>query len=200
MEKSNGPKHIFIPQPSHSSRLLRSNTLLCPFARTNYYFYSFVPSSIRAWNSLSEEQVIMQTLRSFNWAQHCNAMLCVSVYVVSIVLYSFWVHTWLVLNYLRIHCIPVYCKKYYRKYIMVNVFGKPRTFSIAFSMLIDLHASPSVCMDYACSYSSNLAMTWYSIGGRSRGHMPPPHTHTWSGGRTPPPFPEPNLSILYYWL
>ena len=59
------PQNIFTQQPSHSSRLSRSDTLQCPFARTNYYFHSFVPNSIRAWNSLKEEQVATQTLRSF---------------------------------------------------------------------------------------------------------------------------------------
>ena len=59
------PEDIFITQPSYSSRLARSDTLLCPFARTNYYFHSFVPSSIRAWNLLNEDQVTMQTLASF---------------------------------------------------------------------------------------------------------------------------------------
>ena len=36
------PESIFMVQPPHLSRLLRSDTLLCacPFGRTNYYFYS----------------------------------------------------------------------------------------------------------------------------------------------------------------
>ena len=59
------PEDVFITQPSHSSRLARSDILLCPFARTNYYFHSSVPSSIRAWNSLSEDQVRMQISKSF---------------------------------------------------------------------------------------------------------------------------------------
>ena len=40
------PENIFMVQPPHSSRLSRSDTLLCPFARTNCYFHSFVPSAI----------------------------------------------------------------------------------------------------------------------------------------------------------
>ena len=59
------PENIFTMQPPHSSRLSRSDTLLCPFARTNYYFHSFVPSAIRAWNSLGEDQVATDSLQSF---------------------------------------------------------------------------------------------------------------------------------------
>ena len=59
------PEDIFIMQSSHSSRLLRSDTLLCPFAKTNYYYHSFVPSAIRAWNSLDEDQVATVSLQSF---------------------------------------------------------------------------------------------------------------------------------------
>ena len=58
------PEDIFVTQTSHSSRLARPDTLLCPFARTSYYFHSVMPSSIRAWNLLNEDQVTMQTLRS----------------------------------------------------------------------------------------------------------------------------------------
>ena len=59
------PDNVFIAQPSHSTKLLRSDTLHCPFARTNYYFHSFVPSAIRAWNLLDEDQVVTDSLRSF---------------------------------------------------------------------------------------------------------------------------------------
>ena len=58
------PEENFVMQPAHSNRLLRSDTLICPFARTNY-FHSFVPSTIRTWNSLSEEQVAVESLLSF---------------------------------------------------------------------------------------------------------------------------------------
>ena len=53
------PEDIFIIQPSHSSWLLRSDTLLCSFAKTNYY------SAIRAWNSLDKDQVATVSLQSF---------------------------------------------------------------------------------------------------------------------------------------
>ena len=35
------PENIFMVQPPRSSRLSRSDTLLCPFARINYYFHCF---------------------------------------------------------------------------------------------------------------------------------------------------------------
>ena len=59
------PENIFTFQPPYSSRLSRSDTLLCPFARTNYFFHSFVPSSIRSWNLLDEDQVASNSLQSF---------------------------------------------------------------------------------------------------------------------------------------
>ena len=59
------PEHVFVTQPSHSSRFQRSATILCPFARTNYYFHSFVPNTIRAWNSLGEDQVAAASLQYF---------------------------------------------------------------------------------------------------------------------------------------
>ena len=59
------PDDVFTAQALHSSRLLRSDTLLCPFARTNYYYHSFVPSTIRAWNLLEEDQVATDNLHSF---------------------------------------------------------------------------------------------------------------------------------------
>ena len=63
------PENIFTLQPPYSSRLSRSDTLLCPFARTNYYFHSFVPSSIRSWNLLDEDQVASNSLQSFKIIQ-----------------------------------------------------------------------------------------------------------------------------------
>ena len=51
------PPNIFQNDPPHSNRLYRVDILRCPFARANYYYHSFVPSSIRAWNSLDESYV-----------------------------------------------------------------------------------------------------------------------------------------------
>ena len=62
------PEGIFQIELAHSSRLARDQTLHCPFARTNYYYNSFVPSSIRAWNSLEVDIVQTQSLRSFKLA------------------------------------------------------------------------------------------------------------------------------------
>ena len=62
------PDDILQIQLAHSSRLARAQTLHCPFARTNYYYNSFVPSSIRAWNSLEEDLVLNPSLQSFKLA------------------------------------------------------------------------------------------------------------------------------------
>ena len=59
------PKGIFEMHTSHSDRLARADTLHCPFARTNYFFHSFVPSSIRAWNTIDESQACAVSLHSF---------------------------------------------------------------------------------------------------------------------------------------
>ena len=59
------PDNIFRMQPSHSSRLSRIDTIYRPFARTNYYYHSFVPSSIAAWNALDDRQVDTQSLSAF---------------------------------------------------------------------------------------------------------------------------------------
>ena len=62
------PVDILQIQLAHSSRLARAQTLHWPFARTNYYYNSFVPSSIRAWNSLEEDLVLTPSLQSFKLA------------------------------------------------------------------------------------------------------------------------------------
>ena len=56
---------VFQVQATRSNRLARDFTIHCPFARTNYFYHSFVPSSIRAWNSLDESIVNAPTLHSF---------------------------------------------------------------------------------------------------------------------------------------
>ena len=52
-----------------SERLARTDTQGCPFARTNYFYKSFVPSicNIATWNSLDDSQVCTTTLSSFKW-------------------------------------------------------------------------------------------------------------------------------------
>ena len=59
------PEDVIQSQIAHSTRLARDLTLHCPFARTNYYYHSFVPSSVRAWNSLNETLVNSPSLHSF---------------------------------------------------------------------------------------------------------------------------------------
>ena len=46
-------------------RLQHSVTIKWLFACTNYYYNSFVPSIIRAWNSLDEAQVTAESFLSF---------------------------------------------------------------------------------------------------------------------------------------
>ena len=62
------PDGILQIQLAYSSRLVRAQTLHCPFARTNHYYNSFVPSSIRAWSSLEEDLVLTPSLQSFKLA------------------------------------------------------------------------------------------------------------------------------------
>lgn len=52
------PDNIIQIQPLYSSRLARTDTIHCPFARTNYYYHFFVPSSIAAWNALEDSPVL----------------------------------------------------------------------------------------------------------------------------------------------
>ena len=59
------PEDVLQSQMAHSNRLARDLTLDCPFARTNYYYHSFIPSSVRAWNSLDETLVNSPSLHSF---------------------------------------------------------------------------------------------------------------------------------------
>ena len=56
------PYNIFVLHESHSVRLAKPHTMLCPYARTSYYFHSFVPSGVRAWNSLEELQAYAGSL------------------------------------------------------------------------------------------------------------------------------------------
>ena len=75
------PDDILQIQLAHSSRLARAQTLHCPFARTNYYYNSFVPSSIRAWNSLEEDLVLTPSLQSFKLALKSSPTWLLNYYV-----------------------------------------------------------------------------------------------------------------------
>ena len=57
------PDNIFVLHESHLIRLAKLHTMLCPYVRTDYYFHSFVPSDVRAWNSLEELQACAESLR-----------------------------------------------------------------------------------------------------------------------------------------
>ena len=55
---------------SYCERRARSHLLHQPFARTNAFLYSFVPSGAAAWNQLTEEQVTVNSLQSFKKLLH----------------------------------------------------------------------------------------------------------------------------------
>ena len=59
------PANIFLLHQSHSVRQAKHHTMLCPHSRTNYYFHSFMPSGVRAWNSLVELQACARSLHIF---------------------------------------------------------------------------------------------------------------------------------------
>ena len=59
------PDHIFEERQAHSERLRRPLTLHQPFAHSNAYLNSFIPSSVQAWNNLTEQQVTCPSLKSF---------------------------------------------------------------------------------------------------------------------------------------
>ena len=46
-------------------RLARPYTLQCLFAHANCYYHLLIPSSVRAWNSLEEQQVCAGSLSCF---------------------------------------------------------------------------------------------------------------------------------------
>ena len=59
------PDNIFEFRPNHHTRSTNPLTLKQPFARTNAFYYSFVPHTISLWNSLSYSQVTATSLASF---------------------------------------------------------------------------------------------------------------------------------------
>lgn len=68
------PSNIFVPR-ERSQYHLRSSHDYCltqPFARTNSYFYSFVPYTISIWNSLPAEAVSLSSINSFKSYLHRN--------------------------------------------------------------------------------------------------------------------------------
>jgi len=85
------PDDIFEFRPNHHSRSTNPLTLKQPFARTNAFYYSFVPHTISLWNSLSSSQVTATSLASFKqliWCtnyllQRCSfVLLCFLAFVV----------------------------------------------------------------------------------------------------------------------
>ena len=61
---------IFQETTSYCERRARSHLLHQPFARTNAFFYSFVPSGATAWNHLTEQQGTASSLQAFKGLLH----------------------------------------------------------------------------------------------------------------------------------
>ena len=59
------PEDIFTNRSNSICRSVNPKALLQPFARTNSYYYSFVPHTINLWNSLGVDQVTAVSLSSF---------------------------------------------------------------------------------------------------------------------------------------
>ena len=59
------PDEVFTFRPNLHSRTMNPLTLQQPFARTNAFYYSFVPHTVSLWNSLSYSQVTAASLASF---------------------------------------------------------------------------------------------------------------------------------------
>ena len=62
------PPSVFVPRPSRC----RSNVYFQPFARTNCFLHSFVPSTISSWNSLPTNVTNALTLPAFKALYTCT--------------------------------------------------------------------------------------------------------------------------------
>ena len=61
------PSDILCPRSNYSNRTNHSLVINQPFAHTNAYYYSFVPHTISAWNSLHEEHVTAPSVSAFKY-------------------------------------------------------------------------------------------------------------------------------------
>ena len=59
------PDEVLTFKPNLHSRTMNPLTLHQPFARTNAFYYSFVPHTVSLWNSLSYSQVTADSFASF---------------------------------------------------------------------------------------------------------------------------------------
>ena len=61
------PCDIFVLDSNPYSSVTRSHSMVLkqPYANTNAFLYSFVPSSISKWNKLSDEQVCAPSIHTF---------------------------------------------------------------------------------------------------------------------------------------
>jgi len=65
------PSHIITPRPNVSQSTDRRLLLHQPFACTNTFMHSFVPRSVRVWNSLPE-QIVTAPMRPFKNSCYCS--------------------------------------------------------------------------------------------------------------------------------
>ena len=56
---------VFKVKPTSSMVIRYQSSFEVPFARTNYFYYSFVPSVCRLWNSLPDHIVLSESLNIF---------------------------------------------------------------------------------------------------------------------------------------
>ena len=76
------PDDILVPQTSNIyTRSSNSQTYTCPFAHTCSYFNSFVPRTIRAWNSLTLTVTSTNSLASFKLGLPSTFVLAICYFV-----------------------------------------------------------------------------------------------------------------------
>ena len=64
------PSDILCPRSNYSNGTNHSLANNQPFTHTNAYYYSFVPHTISAWNSLHEEHVTAPPVSAFKYYFH----------------------------------------------------------------------------------------------------------------------------------
>ena len=66
------PPDILCPRTNYSVRTNHSLVIDQPYARTNAYFYSFVPHTISTWNSLHQLHVTAPSVSAFKYYFNYN--------------------------------------------------------------------------------------------------------------------------------
>ena len=89
------PNGVFMMQPHYSSRFYKIDTIHGPFAQPNYFYHSFVPNSIRIWNSLEPCTFwippLFQVFFSSSIANFTNCTGNWFTYVSSIIYYNYYI-------------------------------------------------------------------------------------------------------------